>query len=451
MARLLAPFSVVLRAGTLIWRHWPALLVIFLVGAGARELSITLAVVASEVGGLLGYAVLTLAPLSMLSAIILMFRVLYQPPPAEPEPSREALTEREALAERVSRRVRWRRELASRAALVGASLIPFLAVYQSQGFLAEDRFRFTNEAAFHELHWGDQWLGGEFDRFRTEMPHETSLGLVILVVALALRQLMSRLKLPARSTAWSYVAAYLEVAWVLAVVDLLTRFTAQAEGWVESRNLSVAFATWWTDVIALTGPLAPTIQAIWDGTWALVGNVGALVIVPMAWLTVGAIVLRRTIARPDVAPPRFVRAAPAWLRPVLSRLWKDLRQRFGGVLDGLRTIAGGGLVPMLIAFLVLFTVQRLQPLIMLGISELVGPVGRYAAPAVGVYLEMGARAVFLVAMVCLVAAATERLASQQDRPATTEAADSEPAERGPAEPSDETTATTEPPEITPPG
>lgn len=411
MTALRTVFGVVIDGVLLLVRHLPALLAIFLLGAGLRELALTAAVAGSEVSGLVGNLILTFAPLAMLSTFILMFGVLADPAPGRPaEPG--------SIEERVSRRVRMRRALSSRASIVGASLLPFLAVYQSQGMLAEDRFRFLNEASFDEMMNNAAWLGGERDYDRLFLASTPVASLAILLVAFTLRQLLT--KRASRSTGWSFAAAYLEITWVLAIVGFVNEGLLALRGWASSRRLTASVEDLQERAIELTGPLAPTVQWLWDGMWSIVGDLGTLVVVPLAWLTVGAIVLRRTIPGIERRQPRLIRSLPRWLRPVMWRFWNDLRARFGGIVDGLRMVSRGGLVPMLTAFLVLLTVERLQPLIVLGLRMLTGPLAPFETPIFSVYLEIAARAVFFVTMVCLVAAATARLAATAEENTSTD-------------------------------
>lgn len=424
--------GVLLEAGRILARSWPLLLVIYLLGAGFREASITLAVLASAVNGLLGNLVLALAPLAMLSAIILMLRATLPPEVEEPEPDPAGdATERATAQQRRTAR-RWRRvmgaraRLQSRAAVVGASLVPFLAVYQSQGFLREDQFRFWNEASYAEFMWGDAWLGGEYDADRIFITSSPLAGLALLAVAFGLRQLMGRRGLAQRSTVWSFVAAYLEITWVIAVVGLLTEALGTLRGWVDSRVVIVGIDSTWERVVAATGPVGTFVAEAWSWVWALVGNLGIVVVIPLAWLTVGAVVLGRTLPRTTVAEPRLIGRLPRWMRPVATRLWNDLRSRFGRMVDGLRMLSRAGLVPMLAACLALLVVDRLRPLAVLGLRELLGPVRPDTVPVLAVYLEIASYAIFFLLMVCLVSAATARLAAAAaERTAAAAAAETE--------------------------
>lgn len=409
--------GVLAEAARILLRRWPVLLVIYLLGAGLREAAITLAVLASGVSGLLGNLALALAPPAILAALILMLRATLptegeqadSEQPSGAAESGEPETEATKAAQRWRRVMQARSRLQSRAALVGASIVPFLAVYQSQGFLRQDQLRFWNEATYAEAMWGDVWSGGEYDADRIFLTSDPLWGLAIVAIAFGLRQLMSRLGLAKRSTGWSFLAAYLEVAWVAAVVGLLTEALNGVREWVDTRTLVVGARSLWEQALAAAGPVGDVLGEAWSWTWTLVGNLGTVVVVPVAWLTVGAVVLDRTLPKTTVSLPRPIAQLPRGLRPVASRLWNDLRSRFGGIIDGLRMLSKAGLVPMLTSCLALLVIDRLRPLVVLGLRELIGPVRPGTTPVLSVYLDIASYAVFFVAMVCLVSAATARL------------------------------------------
>jgi hypothetical protein len=107
----------------------------------------------------------------------------------------------------------------------------------------------------------------------------------------------------------------------------------------------------------------------------LVGSVDAVIVVPVAWLTVGAVVLGHKLSPP--APrephPRWERV-PTAVRAASSSLFADLRERWSAFWGGLRLLGAAGFAPMLAFGLVFLLVIRLPVLVSQLVRALTGPV-----------------------------------------------------------------------------
>lgn len=120
-------------AGRHLWRHWPVMIVVLLIGLGLRSAAIYLAVIVSRDANWLTALVLPLAVLALLAAIVLAMRAL--------DPS-----------------LRWatistgggRSKAQQRLALLSSVLIPLLAVYYAQGWFLDDVMSFFRMAADDE-------------------------------------------------------------------------------------------------------------------------------------------------------------------------------------------------------------------------------------------------------------------------------------------------------------
>ncbi len=160
----------------------------------------------------------------------------------------------------------------------------------------------------------------------------------------------------------------------------------------------------------------------------LLGDLSAVVLVPLGWLAVGAVVFGRSLPPRSSVPsqPRR-RGRLGWARErVTERVdrlpgpvarWvggfgADLRDRFRNLREGLALLARGGLTPML-AFCIVFALTRWVDW---GVAELarlvLGPrpagTGLAFSPIVGVV----AQALSTVLLVTLVAAAVDRMLSR---------------------------------------
>ena len=318
----------------------------------------------SDHNGFLGQLVLIIAPLGYLLPVIAMLHLCRGSLPhvnaldAQPGPA--------ATTEQRERR------------LVDVSvsmLVPFLAVYVSYGLLEQDRQRFLNEAAF-----------AEFNQFNLVKPstydYSGRLGVyapltVVGIVALAwvLRFALGRIESRTRFLALAFVGALAEVFWTMQVARQLTWVQHGGLHWVERRQAAVGVVGWYDDTVAHLGWLAHPVDTVTTFLFGLVGSLDAVVVVPVAWLTVGAVVLGHKLSPPADTdrPSRFARI-PAPVRKVGSSLTSDLRERWSAFWGGLKLLGTAGLVPMLVFGLVFLVAIRIPLLVSQLVRLVVGPV-----------------------------------------------------------------------------
>lgn len=207
-------------------RHWPQLLAIFLAGAIARIGFLWLAVWMSNVNSTVGVLLVPFAPLSTLVSFVFMLRVVAESLPAFSEVFQLG-TPRERLK--------------TNLVVTSQVLIPFLAVYASQGLLREDTTVFVRDVAVDEI-LND--LTPEFNRLMIA----EGWGLVAVVVgALVARKVIAQLQLGDKNLGWGAFAAYLEALWMVTLAGAMaTQFTDLAE-WVSSRRVIASIIEWWRD------------------------------------------------------------------------------------------------------------------------------------------------------------------------------------------------------------
>lgn len=420
--------SVVVGSVRIIAAHWPVLLTIYLLGQAVRNGALWAAVVTTKVNHTLGAFLVPIAPLATLTALILMLRVVSPSlpfatfdaaatAPAANAPAANATAAgASAPTTMVARQTRVVRE---RLALLASTLIPFLAVYTAQGYLKEDQTKFVTEANADEfMNNADFWLGrGVLDGSRTVIASGYWFW-VLVGLALALRWLVDRLDLPERSTGWGLFAAYVEVAWVTLLATGFTNQVREWQGWIERRQFVATVYDWWVGLTDLLGPVASPVRGAVSWVWGSLGGFDDIIVVPMAWLTVGAVVYGRSITAPSVragVDPR----AQAW-RQRMARVPKPVRKaggefiagwwsRFKGLAGGVRTLASAGLTPMLLFCLVFVLATGAETLTALGLQRLIGPGNVNDLIAFTPYRDLLARAVYTVLVVGLLAAAVDRI------------------------------------------
>ncbi|GAA3532829.1 hypothetical protein GCM10022234_32160 [Aeromicrobium panaciterrae] len=401
--------SVVVTGFRLALRHLPTLLVIYLFGAAARHgvlwASVELSASHSTLAGLL----LPLAPMSTLTAIVLMLRV-------------------------VSSELEWASFGSATSddggylALLASALIPFLTVYAAQGYLKQDLHEFINAATYDEIFGSAGSFYGESANLdRTFIATGVSLaGLVAL--ALLLRFLLNRFDLPSRHVGFGVVAGYVEVLWLFLLAAQFTRYQARVWDWVTERKAVDWVEDRWSDVLSAAGPFKAPLDAVAHGIGNLLTDADAVVVVPIAWLTVGAVALGQRVEPP--APkhrPRAARLAqrvPPVVRRVSHEATADLRSRFADLGNGLRMLAVGGLLPMLM-FCLVFIIARQAGALTVEVWRLIaGPASRDTALAFSPYVDVMSQGVYTLALVGLLAAAIDRVLANQPVTASPEPAGS---------------------------
>ena len=392
--------AVLVRAAQLLWRHWPALTLIYLLGAAAHNGLLWFCVWLSEEHSTTAAFILPLVPMATLTALILALREL--------TPSLANI----------------RPPAVTRLTLLASALIPFLTVYVSQQYLREDTRAFLNAATSDELLERSGGLGAStFNANRTNIASGVAL-VGIVAVALLVRWLLDRLDLPRKAVGWGLFAAYVEVLWVWILAKRLANFTGEVEAWVRTRRLSHWLLDRWADLIDVLGPLGRPVEAVGQWFWGALGQADAIIVVPIAWLTVGAVVYGRKLEprsrraepadRPEAPWRRSVTRLPAPVRRAGHEATASIRGRFSALGNGIRLLAVAGLAPMLLFCLVFLLSRQVE----VGVSEvlrwLVGPRDFRDALTLAPYLSVISRGVYTVVLVVLLGAAIDRILGHLD-------------------------------------
>lgn len=161
-----------------LFAHWPVLLTIFFLGKAASAGLLWLAVMASKYSPVAGMLLLPGAPIAMLVAIILMLRAVI---PSVPELA-DTFSPRSGVAW-------WRSEMT----LVVQVLVPFLAVYASQGWMKEDLRTYMYYAT------ADEWMSEGFAADFTRVSFGTEAQIfAIVMIAMVLRKVIAGFELGKR-------------------------------------------------------------------------------------------------------------------------------------------------------------------------------------------------------------------------------------------------------------
>lgn len=421
----------VVRAGLrLLWDHWPVLLTIFLFGSAIRAAVLWGAMKATLWHAWAGQALLPLAPLATVAALILALRVVapslrwvhFQGDGAEDSAEGKA-AQRPNLIE-------------DRLALLSATLIPFFAVYAAQGYLRQDTRQFLNETAADTFQFSaDFWQGGSELRVDRLAFPEGWWFWGTVAVALALRWLIDRFELPKKHLGWGWLAAYVEVAWVaLFAKAAMNKFTDWTD-WLKDRQAAVVTRDAYENATSSLGGVGALSDKIVGFFATIIGQADAVIIVPMAWLTVGAIVYGRSLSQLKAEEPSErakmwaarMDKVPGPVRRISGEMFSGPIDRFKGLAGALKTFSRAGLAPMLLFCLVFVLAKQVETAVAWLLRWLIGPREPNFMEIITPYLDLAIKGAYTILMVSLLAAAVDRILRPTPQEATEVEAEPAPA------------------------
>lgn len=390
-------FDVLIDAGRLFVRHWPVLFALALLGVAVRGGAHWAAVEASDHVGWLGLLLLTIVPLGYLVPVIWMLHRCGRDLPAV-----------QALADRKPEDATSGQERTIWHVMVSV-LVPFLTVYVANDLLRNDIRSFQNAAVADEFNKGFHEARDYGDRVGI---YPLQIVIMIVVIALVVRFALGRAERKWPWLALAALGALVEVYYTSTAAKLANGVKLDATTWVEDRKAAHFVLERYDGAIDRLGWLADPVDTVTTWLFGLLGSFDVLVIVPLAWLTVAAVVLGHKLApEPSKQHPALdrLKIVPKPVRQGFGSLTEDVRSRFGALFAGLRMLAKAGLVPMLLFCLAYLLALRIPFLFSLLIRQLMGPVDTNHWLAFAPIENAFGLAVSMVVISVLLAAAIDRM------------------------------------------
>jgi hypothetical protein len=387
------------------WRilrvHWAPFVVIACLGLALRSGAVWLAVVVSDHNAFLAQLILVIAPLGFLLAMIAM---LYR--------TRGALPNVAELSRREARQAPTEKREMRLVDVAVSVLVPFLAVYVSYGLLKEDLYRFTNEAAYAERSQFSLSEDIDYDFAGRLAIYDWQVVLAIVAIAWVLRYALGRMESVTRFLWLAFMGALVEVYYTSQVAQKVNDLREAGVTWVEDRRASQLVLDQYDQVIGTLGPMANPVDTATTWLFGLIGAVDAVVVVPLAWLTVGAVVLGHKLSGPESPAsqpnPRWERV-PAPVRRFGGGLLADVRERWSAFWNGLRMMAAAGLLPMLTFCLAFLLVIRIPWAVGQLLRLAIGPLPTQTWLAISPMEKAIGLAITMVLTAALLAAAIDWL------------------------------------------
>lgn len=353
--------TVLVAAGRLIVRHWPALVVLAFTGIAVRNAALWAAVQVSDHNSFLGQLLLVFTPLGYLLPIIAMLHICGR----SLDTVRE-VAEQEGPIGGTEQRPRRLMDIAV------SVLVPFLVVYVSLGMLEEDRQRFINEAAYDEFQQG---FGGTADYSERLAIFPFTTLLIVVAIAWVVRWALGLAERRLQFFALSVLGALVETYYAGQGAYTSDSVKNISTNWIEDRQAVDRAMTSYQAAVERLGPLTDPIQTVLGWVGALLGSADLVIVMPIAWLTVGAVVLGHKLN-----PPKhegYLQNAtwlPGPVRRVGGSLFGDIAERWSAFTGGVRMLFVAGLLPMLLFCVVFLFVLRV-PILFSHLVRLVqGPV-----------------------------------------------------------------------------
>lgn len=378
---------VVAEAARLLVRHFPALLTMFLLGLACRNAALWAAVLIGRDHAVVASFLVPLAPLSMVVTLVVMLRIAGAALIAEEED----------------------RSLSRRLAVLTSALVPFLAVYTVTGDMRDDRLQFVNESYADEI-LRNALSGNLEDRSIITVGN---LQLILLVVFLVIRLVIDVLDLEDRHTGWGVVQVLVEVTWLTMFATYLSSLLGEAREWWGDRVVVAEVLHAWRTFVDWLGPVADPLTWVTGLFSQTIEQVGPIVLTPMLWLAVGAVVIvgglpesRRTRRLDARLTPESVQLPSGRFG---AKAWELATRRFGDLVDGLRVLLHGGVLPVLTFCLVLPLARLAEWGTALALRHALGPREPLTTVYFSRYLDIVTSAVHTLLVVVLVVAAIDRL------------------------------------------
>ncbi len=385
--------AILTTGGRLIARHWPQLLALYLAGAAARMTFLWLALTASKSSSLLGVLILPLAPISMLLALIFMVRAAGQSLPAAPE-----------TATSITARERWLGYLT----LAARALIPFLIVYAAQGFLKEDVRLFIHSSTL------DETINDPLTANYGRAVVDTATLAVIVVAALVARKLIAAGGLAGRSLKWNAVSGYIETLWMMTLGTAFGSMIAAAREWALSRVVVANVLETRESLAGVGGPASDLATGILSGLGSLLGNMADLLVVPVSWLAIAAIVYGSKLAHSDLptheAMTARYRRIPGMMRRMIAQVTEPVTTPVKDGWKAVSQVAEAGIVPMVLLCIGLALLTKLVAIGTIGLARaVIGPRDMLVQLALQPYVSLVERGILFILITALAAAAANRV------------------------------------------
>jgi hypothetical protein len=391
----------------LLWRFWPQLAALWLLGFIGNLLLNDIAATIGRWNPLAGLSVLALVVLLKLVVIIALFETVRRGLPALDAASRTPAEQRHAEIGTVP---------GNFVSALALTLVPFFAFYAAWGFLG-DTVRDYSRLSL------SLFLSGEATGL---LDVSGSAWLIVpVVLAWAVRRFAKAMHKRSRASIWPVLIVVCEANWAFIGLFVLSEWQDDIRAWFsrlpETIGMLLGLLTPVTDAVAQQAvPLPPELSPPPVDT-RLVG-LFFYSLYPVVWLTLAALVYGYDIhgERP-LGEGRLARAVSRWqtlpkpVRDFISHFVAGTLKRYRALAEGIGLALNSGIVPVLAAILVYRLLDWGSAWTWYGLTQFIGPhdlplwqiIAQAISPFIGTPSEPGEGLLVTPIKICLLAATLE--------------------------------------------
>jgi len=393
----------------LLWRFWPQLMALWLLGLIGNSLLNEIAVMIGRLNALAGLSTLALVVLLKLVIIVGLFETVRPGLPALDAASRTAAARPDAGTGEEVRKPGF-------TSILALTLVPFFAYYAAWGFLGDTIREYSRLSL-------DLMLAGEG---YTPLKFGSSAWLLISVaVAWAVRRFAKFMHERSKAPIWAIIIVVCEANWAFIGLYVISTWEGDIRSWVaklpETVGHFLGFLNPVGDAAAATA-FPPTAEAASISLSKQMRGLFLYALYPVVWLTLAALVYGYDIngERP-LAEGRMARAVSRWealpkaIRDFISHFIAGTAKRYRALAEGVGLTLNSGLGLMISVILLYRVLDWGAAWAWYGISRLIGPYDllswQMIAQAITLFFgnpsSPGDGVLIMPIKICLLAAALE--------------------------------------------
>jgi hypothetical protein len=347
----------------LLWRFWPQLMALWLIGKILDSVLTELAVHLGLVNSLAGLSTLALVVLMKLVIIVALFETV-----------RPGLPALNGASHAIAARPEEDAKVPSFTSALALTLVPFFAYYAAWGFLA-DTIRDYSKLSLDLMLFGEKTT-----------PLEVTGGawlIVSVVVAWGIRRFAKFMHKRSKATIWPIVIVICEANWAFIGIFVLSNWESEARGWVSHLPEVIGHFLGLLDPVGsaqAATALPPPAEDVAVSVSQQINSLFLYVLYPLVWLTLAALVYGYDIngERPITAG-RMARTFSRWealpksVRDFISHFIAGTAKRYRALAEGVGLAVGSGLLLAAMAIVLYRLLDWGSAWAWFGISRLIGP------------------------------------------------------------------------------
>lgn len=395
--------------GGLLWRFWPQLAALWLLGFIGNLLLNEIAALIGRWNPLAGLSMLAIVVLMKLIVILALFETIRPGLPALDSASR-AVTDQAYVDNRMDTGI------SNFISALALSLVPFFAFYAAWGFLG-DTIRDYSRLSL------TLFMAGESASLLNVS--EGSWLIVPIAAAWAVRRFAKAMHKRSRSPIWPVLIVICEANWAFIGVFVISEWQDDIRAWFSHLPETIgglfSFLAPITDATAQQA-IAPPPEFAPPPIGKVLTSLFFYALYPVVWLTLAALVYGYDIdSKRDPGEGRISRALSRWkalpksIRDFVSHFISGTLKRYRALAEGIGLALNSGIAPVMGAIIVYRLLDWGAAWIWYGLTQLIGPhelplwqiIAQIISPFIGTPSDPGEGLLITPIKICLLAATLE--------------------------------------------